>query len=83
MSLKCFECGWPRVSRTREGALVCPRCGTKAAPGQKIEEASERPSKVVQVYTFVFAAFALTFPFLVPIILKLSRLYPMEFGPPL
>ena len=83
MSVNCFECGWARVSRTRSGQLVCPRCGTKASVPKAGEGVGEKPSKVVRVYTMVLVTFALVFPFLVPAILHLSRLYPMEFGPPL
>lgn len=80
--MKCFECGWARVSRTREGGLRCPRCGTAVDAKREQQASAEQPSTVVKVYTLAFAIFGLAFPFFVPIIVKLSQKYPMELGLP-
>lgn len=74
--MKCFECGWPRISRTREGERRCPRCGTAATPSAGRASSKPEGSKVARIYTGVLAVFALVFPFLVPIILKVSLANP-------
>lgn len=73
--MSCYECGWSRISRTRDGHRVCPRCGAAEAPSHHKEEAGEQPTGVVKAYTGFFAVFGLLFPFLIPIILKVSYLY--------
>ena len=82
--MKCYECGWPRISRTRHGARVCPRCGTKARADLPPVQASpnEQPSKTVQYFVGFFAVLGLSFPFFVPLIVKVSLTYPMELGTP-
>jgi DNA-directed RNA polymerase subunit RPC12/RpoP len=80
--MRCYECGWSRISRTREGGFACPRCGTRAVASQRTESAEEQPSLVVKIYTLTFAVIGLGLPFLIPIILKLSQRYPMELGTP-
>jgi hypothetical protein len=72
MALHCQECGLKAPSTRTDRAEPCSRCGGQAFSGQKSGSAGE-PSKVVKVYTGVLIAWALIFPFLVPIIIKLSR----------
>ena len=80
--MKCYECSWPRISRTRNGAHVCPRCGAKARADLPPSDPGEQPSRVVKAYTVFFAVLGLTFPFFVPLIVKLSLAYPMDLGAP-
>lgn len=75
--MKCYECGFPKISKNRYGERRCPRCGTKAGkPAAVVARKSEQPSLVVKVFTLTFALFALTFPFLVPLLLKVSLANP-------
>lgn len=73
--MSCYECGWPNITRTRDGQRCCPRCGTAEPAGRTAAEPAEQPSGVVKAYTGFFAVVGLLFPFLVPIIIKLSLLY--------
>lgn len=66
----CRECAsrtpWDRASRT----VRCPNCGGEV---QVTLPDSDALSTTAKVFTGVFIGWALLFPFLVPIILKLSR----------
>lgn len=73
--MRCYECGWPNLQRKRGGGLHCPRCGTRSHSRRSSDDPGEQPSRVVKTYTGILLAWALISPFLVPIIIKLSRLY--------
>ncbi len=74
--MSCFECGWPRLSRTRDGEHRCPRCGTRGKVDKAAGKTGDEPSKTVKIFTGFFAVWGLLFPFLVPIIIKISLANP-------
>jgi len=67
--MRCYECGWSKLSRMRNGETRCQRCGTKAPVSSIPTESTENVSAVAKLYTGVLIAFSLVFPFLLPFIL--------------
>lgn len=68
----CSECG-----AAHAGGRQCMTCGTRNRPVSNREDwSAEKMSPAARVYTGVFVVWGLVFPFLLPIILKLSHTYP-------
>ena len=70
-SYKCSECG-----SAHAGGRQCMTCGTYKNPESTQRDwSAEKMSPAAKVYTGVFVVWGLIFPFLLPIILKLSHIY--------